>query len=210
MLSSTSHRITRSHGRIEWIQNGQQGGSILRRRPGLCDEWLAGGEFDWGDHHTPAKFDPIVHEACWHSLAKHRRPGCLVLEGRQVLYQTEESQWESATITTSTSIPATLRKSRSGQTRTGKVVTGGIVSVRDSSWLPKLDCQPSATLQTAARGSDRLWFYALFTDPARRLCQKADARLHREEITKEWLYHLGVPLDEIGQLAATGPSRVLV
>ncbi|KAG0736795.1 hypothetical protein G6F31_019897 [Rhizopus arrhizus] len=31
-----------------------------------------------------------------------------------------------------------------------------------------------------------------------------------EEITREWLYHLGVPLDEIDELAATGAKTVPV
>jgi oleate hydratase len=54
--------------RIEWIQNGQQGGVDLAE-----DElvFVTNGSLvensEWSDHHTPAKFDPIVHDGgSWH------------------------------------------------------------------------------------------------------------------------------------------------
>jgi oleate hydratase len=70
--------------RIEWIQIGQQGGIDLTEDDLVV---VTNGSrvenSEWGDHHTPAKFDPIVHDGgSWHLCT---RP--------------EKSQWASASTT---------------------------------------------------------------------------------------------------------------
>jgi oleate hydratase len=117
----------------------------------------------------------------------------------------EQSQWESATETTlDERIPAYIEKIAKRPTRSGKVVTGGIVSVRDSarllSWTvnrqPHFKAQPDH--QTVA------WIYGLFADVPGDYVKKPMRECTGEEITKEWLFHMGVPIDEIDKLAATG------
>ena len=74
----------------------------------------------------------------------------------------------------------------------------------------ELDGEPPAAFQEPAQGSDRGLGVFAVRGYARRLCEKADAGLHRREITREWLYHLGVPVEEIDELAATGANTVPV
>ncbi len=71
------HKVAR---RIEWIQNGQQGGIDVTEDDLI---FVTNGSLvensEWGDHHTPAKFDPIVHDG-WElaPLAKYRGAGSFV------------------------------------------------------------------------------------------------------------------------------------
>ena len=46
-----------------------------------------------------------------------------------------------------------------------------------------------------------VWVYSLFTDVAGDYIKKPMKECTGEEITAEWLYHLGVPVDEIDELA---------
>src|SRR5659263_510642 len=74
----------------------------------------------------------------------------------------------------------------------------------------QLDRQPPAALQEAAQGPDRgLGVLAVRRRP-RRLREEADAGVHGEEITQEWLYHMGVPVADIPELAANAATCVPV
>lgn len=55
-----------------------------------------------------------------------------------------------------------------------------------------------------------MWFYALFSDVPGDFVKKSIQECTGEEITQEWLYHMGVPVDEIAELAATGAQAVPV
>lgn len=50
-----------------------------------------------------------------------------------------------------------------------------------------------------------VWVYALYSDTPGNYTGKTG-----EEIRREWLYHLGVPVEEIDELAATGAKAVPV
>ena len=52
------------------------------------------------------------------------------------------------------------------------------------------------------------WFYSLFVDTPGDYVKKSMQECTGEEITREWLYHLGVPIEEIQELAATGAKTV--
>jgi alkylhydroperoxidase/carboxymuconolactone decarboxylase family protein YurZ len=76
-------------------------------------------------------------------------------------------------------IPAYIGKIAKRPTRTGKVVTGGIVSVRDSSWLLSWTVNRQSHFKKIAPGPDRCVVLCALHRAAGRLCQKADAGLHR-------------------------------
>ena len=46
-----------------------------------------------------------------------------------------------------------------------------------------------------------VWVYSLFTDVDGDYIKKPMKECTGEEITAEWLYHLGVPVEEIDELA---------
>ena len=85
----------------------------------------------------------------------------------------------------------------------GKVTTGGIVTVKDStenwylSWT--INRQPQFKAQTP--GSVLVWVYALNTNKPGNYVKKAMRDCTGEEICREWLYHIGVPQKEIDRLA---------
>src|SRR5271165_6704367 len=193
--------------RIEWIQNKQQGGIDLMEDDLV---FVTNGSLvensDWGDHHTTAKFDTIVHDGgSWHLWRNIAAQDPSFGRPDKFCTRTEESQWASATITTlDPRIPAYIEKIAKRPTRTGKVVTGGIVTVRDSSWLLSWTVNRQPHFKRQPADQTVVWFYALFTDRPGDYVKKPMRDCTGEEITREWLYHLGVPLHEIDQLAAEG------
>ena len=99
------------------------------------------------------------------------------------IYDAEQTNWESATITTlDEKIPPYIQKICKRDPFTGHTVTGGIVTVKDSSWLM------SWTLNRQ--------------QPMRDCTGK--------EICMEWLYHIGVPEDQIEELAEKSANTVPV
>ena len=64
----------------------------------------------------------------------------------------------------------------------------------------KLDHQPSGTVQGAG-SEDKVcvWVYGLFTDVPGDYIKKPMKECTGKEITAEWLYHLGVPIDQIDE-----------
>ena len=76
--------------------------------------------------------------------------------------------------------------------------------MRDSSWLLSWTVNRQPHFKQQPADQTVIWFYALFTDRPGDYVKKPMRNCTGEEITKEWLYHLGVPLDEIDQLAAEG------
>lgn len=91
---------------------------------------------------------------------------------------------------------------------TGKVVSAGIVTVKDSSWLLSWTVHRQPHFKKQPKGQMIAWFYALFVDKPGDYVKKPMQECTGEEITQEWLYHLGVPVEDIPELAATGASTV--
>ena len=113
-----------------------------------------------------------------------------------------ETNWESATVTTlDDKIPPYIQKICKRDPFSGKVVTGGIITVKDSSWLLSytLNRQPHFKEQP----DDQLvvWVYGLFTNVPGDFIKKPMKECTGYEITQEWLYHLGVPVEEIPDMA---------
>ena len=152
---------------------------------------------EWGDHHTPAKFDPIVHDGgSWHLWRNIAAQDPSFGRPDKFCTRPEESQWASASITTlDPRIPAYIEKISKRPTRSGKVVTGGIVSVRDSSWLLSWTVNRQPHFKQQPPHQTVVWFYSLFTDRPGDHVKKPMRDCTGEEITKEWLFHLGVPLE---------------
>lgn len=193
--------------RIAWIRDGQEGGLDLTEDDLV---FVTNGSLvensAWGDHHTPATFDPVVHDGgswhLWRNIAA-QDPSF----GRPDKFCTfpEQSQWESASITTlDERIPAYIEKIAKRPTRSGKVVTGGIVTARDSSWLLSWTVNRQPHFKAQPDDQTVIWFYGLFTDVPGDYVKKPLRECTGEEITREWLFHMGVPLDEIDELAASG------
>lgn len=119
------------------------------------------------------------------------------------------TNWESATITTlDDKIPPYIEKICKRDPFSGKVVTGGIISVKDSSWLMSytLNRQP----HFKAQSPDQLvvWVYGLFTDVPGDFIKKPMKECSGQEITQEWLYHMGVPEEQIAEMAQKSANSI--
>ena len=81
------------------------------------------------------------------------------------------------------------------------MVTGGIVSCKDSSWLLSWTINRQGQFKEQKKEEVCVWVYSLFTDVPGDYVKKPMKECTGKEITAEWLYHLGVPVDEIEELA---------
>ena len=121
----------------------------------------------------------------------------------------KESNFVSATLTTLDGrIPPYIERICQRDPFAGKVVTGGIVSVKDSSWLMSwtLNRQPQFKKQP---GNELVvWIYGLFSDRPGDYVKKPMKDCTGIEIAEEWLYHIGVPLAEIHDMAVNSANTV--
>ncbi|WP_077074429.1 oleate hydratase [Aedoeadaptatus urinae] len=113
-----------------------------------------------------------------------------------------KSNWESATVTVkSKAIAKYIEAITKRSPYTGKVVTGGIVTALDSSWLMSWTINRQGQYIDQPEDEIAVWVYGLFTDKEGDYVKKPMKACTGEEIAKEWLYHIGVPEDEIDALA---------
>ncbi len=116
--------------------------------------------------------------------------------------QVEKTNWESATITTlDDKIPPYIQKICKRDPFSGKVVTGGIITVKDSGWLMSYTLNRQPHFKEQSKDQLVVWVYGLFTDRPGDFIKKPMKDCTGTEITEEWLYHLGVPESEIHEMA---------
>lgn len=87
--------------------------------------------------------------------------------------------------------------------RTGKVTTGGIVTVKDSTenWYLSWTINRQPQFKSQDKNMVLVWLYSLNTNKPGNYVQKAMRDCTGEEVCQEWLYHIGVPTDRIEELA---------
>ena len=125
--------------------------------------------------------------------------------------QPELSNWESATITTlDDKIPQYIKKICKRDPFTGHTVTGGIVTVKDSSWLLSWTLNRQQQFRDQPKNQLCVWVYGLFSDKPGDYVKKPMRDCTGREICMEWLYHLGVPTEDIAELAEHSANTVPV
>ncbi|EKY25540.1 hypothetical protein CG51_11595 [Haematobacter missouriensis] len=197
--------------RIHWLENGSAGGvdlgpdDLVFMTIGSLTE-----NSDSGDHHTPARLDegPAPAWDLWRRIAA-KDPAF----GRPDVFGAHipETKWESATVTTlDARIPEYIRKIARRDPFSGRVVTGGIVTAKDSSWLLSWTVNRQPHFKKQPKDQIVAWVYSLFVDVPGDYVKKPMQDCTGEEITQEWLYHMGVPVEDIPELAATGAKTVPV
>ncbi len=122
---------------------------------------------------------------------------------------TNATKWESATITTLDGrIPPYIEKICKRDPFSGKVVTGGIVTVKDSKWLISYTLNRQPHFKGQPKDQLVVWFYGLFPDVPGDYIKKPMQECTGREIVQEWLYHLGVPVEDIPDMAEKSASCV--
>ncbi len=123
----------------------------------------------------------------------------------------EHTNWVSATITTlDRMIIPYIKKVCKRDPFTGKVVTGGVVTVKDSSWLLNWTVDRQPVYRDQPQGQAVIWLCGLRTDKPGDYIGKTMKDCSGLEICEEWLYHLGVPEDQIRELAEHHANTVPV
>lgn len=89
------------------------------------------------------------------------------------------------------------------------MVTGGIITVKDSKWLMSYTLNRQPHFKDQPKDQLVVWVYGLFTYVPGDYVKKPMRECTGREITEEWLYHLGVPVEEIPDMAAGSAHCVL-
>ena len=123
----------------------------------------------------------------------------------------ELCNWMSATVETlDQRIIPYIKKICKRDPFTGKVVTGGIVTVKDSSWLLSWTINRQPQFREQPKDHCLVWVYALFSDKPGDYIKKPMRECTGKEICMEWLYHLGVSENEIENMAEHSANTVPV
>ncbi|WP_139652787.1 oleate hydratase [Raoultibacter phocaeensis] len=164
-----------------------------------------------GDHHTPA---PITHELggswkLWKNLAEQSpefgNPDafCENLPAK--------SWFVSATVTVENSdLDPYIERLTNRKPRTGKIVTGGIITAKDSNWMLSFTIHRQPHFKGQTPEQTIIWVYGLLSDTPGNYVKKPIEQCTGEEIVQELLYHLGVPEIEIEDIAENSTTAIPV
>ncbi|GHE25530.1 oleate hydratase [Kitasatospora indigofera] len=206
-LAPTRKQATRIH----WLDHGRPGHADLGEDDLVFTTIGSLTEnSDEGDHHTPARLDqgPAPAWDLWRTIAA-KDPAF----GHPEVFcgNIPASKWESATVTTlDARIPRYIQKIAKRDPFSGGVVTGGIVTARDSAWLLSWTVNRQPHFKAQPADQIVVWLYGLFVDKPGDHVHKPMQECTGEEITQEWLHHLGVPEADIPELAAEAARCVPV
>lgn len=116
----------------------------------------------------------------------------------------KDSNWMSATIDLKddTVIPF-IKAICKRDPHSGKVVTGGIVTVKDSrdGWFLSWTINRQPQFKSQPKNDVLVWVYGLYTDVPGDYIKKPMKECTGKEICEEWLYHIGVPVENIEEIA---------
>ena len=116
----------------------------------------------------------------------------------------EATNWMSATVATSNEeIIKYIMNVCKRDPRSGKVTTGGIVTVKDSTdnWYLSWTINRQPQFKAQDKNTVLVWVYSLNTNRPGNYVKKAMRNCTGEEVCREWLYHIGVPTNRINALA---------
>lgn len=155
-----------------------------------------------GSHFDPA---PVTHElggswTLWKRLAEQSPE----FGNPDVFCENlpKESWFVSATATWQNSkIDPYIERLTNRGLRTGKVVTGGIVTVKDSNWLMSFTIHRQPHFKEQRPDQTVMWIYGLLSGVPGNYVKKPIEACCGQEIAQELLYHLGVPESQIEAMA---------
>lgn len=114
----------------------------------------------------------------------------------------EESWFVSATLTTlDDKVAPYIEKISQRDPYAGKVVSGGIVTAKDSNWLMSYTLNRQPHFKNQPKDQLVVWIYGLLSNKPGDFIKKSITECSGSEIAQEWLYHIGVPVDQIPDLA---------
>ena len=162
----------------------------------------------YGDQ-THAPDLSVIHNGCgeswdmWKAIAAQAEHGEF---GNPDVFcsNIDATNWMSATVATSNEeIIRHIMNVCKRDPRSGKVTTGGIVTVKDSTnnWYLSWTINRQPQFKSQDKSMVLVWLYSLNTNKEGNYVKKAMRDCTGEEVCREWLYHIGVPADKIDALA---------
>ena len=166
----------------------------------------------YGSQNEPAAFNKTIREGGgWDMWRKIAAQDPSFGHPDKFCRDPEQSNWMSATVTTlDRRIVPYIEKICKRDPFSGKVVTGGIVTARDSGWLLSWTINRQPQFRNQQKDQLVIWVYGLFSDKPGDFVKKTMRECTGKEICMEWLYHLGVPVAEIADLAEHSAKTVPV
>lgn len=165
---------------------------------GSCTEGTIYGD----QNHAPDQNAEVRTSGCWSLWKNIAKQDPAFGHPEKFCSDVEKTNWESATITTlDDKIIPYITEICKRDPRSGKVVTGGIVSCKDSKWLLSWTINRQGQFKNQEKEKVCVWVYGLFTDVPGDYVKKPMKACTGKEITEEWLYHIGVPEEKIPELA---------
>ena len=166
----------------------------------------------YGSQNEPAAFNKTIREGGgWDMWRKIAAQDPSFGHPDKFCSDPEQSNWMSATVTTlDRRIVPYIEKICKRDPSSGKVVTGGIVTARDSGWLLSWTINRQPQFRNQPKDQLVIWVYGLFSDKPGDFVKKTMRECTGKEICMEWLYHLGVPVAEIADLAEHSAKTVPV
>ena len=163
-----------------------------------------------GSQNTPAKYNPDIKPGGgWDMWRKIAKQDSSFGNPDKFCSNPEESNWMSATVTVlDEKIVPYIKNICQRDPYSGRVVTGGIVTVKDSSWLLSWTFNRQPQFRNQPKGQLVGWIYGLFSDVPGDYVKKSMRECTGKEICMEWLYHLGVPEDQIETLAENNANTI--
>ncbi len=163
-----------------------------------------------GSQETPAPFNKEIKVGGgWDMWRKIAAQDSAFGDPDKFCYDPEQSNWMSATVTTlDDRIPPYVENICKRNPFSGMVVTGGIVTVKDSNWLLSWTFNRQPQFRSQPDGQLVGWIYGLFSNKPGNYIKKTMRECTGKEICMEWLYHLGVPVDQIEDMAENSANTI--
>ncbi|UDI77261.1 oleate hydratase [Staphylococcus taiwanensis] len=165
----------------------------------------------YGDNDTPAPPTKDIGGSwtLWRNLAKQSPEfGC-----PEKFYQNlpDKSWFVSATATTNNkTIIEGIERICKRDPLAGKTVTGGIVTVNDSNWQMSFTVNRQQQFKSQPEDEVSVWIYALYSNVKGDFINKPIVECSGNEICQEWLYHMGILINQIEDLAKTQCNTIPV
>lgn len=157
----------------------------------------------YGSTDKPAPWDPKLG-GCWEMWKNIAAQSPEFGHPEKFCSHPEQSNWESCTVTASD--PRIVKLVENITKRSpygGHICTGGIVTAKDSGWLMSWTINRQEQYYGQPEKDFEVWVYGLFSEAPGNYVKKPMRECTGREITEEWLYHIGAPLDQIEELADT-------
>jgi oleate hydratase len=148
-----------------------------------------------GDMHTAPKLER-GEGACWRLWKKIASKDTSFGNPEVFCSDIDKTKWESFTITAKGSKFRTLLEGFAERRfLPHKTATGGIITIKDSSWLMSVTVNRQPQFKNQPSDVTVAWAYALFPDKQGDYIQKPMSECSGQELLEELLYHLGVDAD---------------